>query len=117
MPAPLYLAAALTLNAVANVLIKYAMTREVRPIIPVDGALRAFLSLPFLAGLACFAANLACYSLALRTMKISLAYPIMVSLGYIVILALSWFLFSERLTTVQYAGIGLILVGIWMVVR
>ncbi len=117
MTAPLFLAAALTLNAVANVLIKYAMSRSAQPLIEVQGALRPFLTIPFLAGVVCFAANLACYSLALRTMKISLAYPLMVSLGYILILALSWFLFSERLTTVQYAGIGLIMVGLWMVVR
>jgi hypothetical protein len=56
---------------------------------------------------------------ALRTprMKLSIAYPVMVSGGYIIILAVSWFLCRERLGVMQYAGVGLILGGIWMVVR
>lgn len=117
----LYLGAALTFNALANVLIKYAMVRDPRPILPVQGtalaSLSAHLSAPFLLGLLCFALNLGCYSLALRSLKISLAYPLMASLGYLVILLFGWFLFGERLTAGQYAGITLILAGLWLVVR
>jgi multidrug transporter EmrE-like cation transporter len=117
VPAYGFLALALTLNALANVLIKYSMSRNVPPILPAHGILASFLSWPYLLGLFCFAANLACYSMALRSLKISLAYPLMVSLGYLVILLFGWFLFGERLTPLQYAGIGIILVGVWMVVR
>ena len=117
MPAYGFLALALTLNALANVLIKYSMTRPVRPLLPVDGPTASFLSWPYLLGILCFAANLACYSMALKTLKLSLAYPLMVSLGYLVILLFGWFLFGERLTPLQYAGIGIILAGIWLVVR
>ncbi len=117
MPAYVFLGLALTLNALANVLIKYSMSRNVQPILPVHGALAPFLSWSYLLGLFCFAANLACYSMALKTLKISMAYPLMVSLGYLVILIFGWFLFGERLTPIQYAGIGIILVGVWLVVR
>ena len=117
MPAYAFLVLALTLNALANVLIKYSMSRPVHPILPVHGPLAPFLSWPYLLGLFCFAANLGCYSMALRTLKISMAYPLMVSLGYLVILLFGWFLFGERLTAVQYVGIGVILVGVWLVVR
>jgi multidrug transporter EmrE-like cation transporter len=117
VPAYLFLGLALTLNALANVLIKYSMSRNVQPILPVHGMLAPFLSWSYLLGLFCFAANLACYSMALKTLKISLAYPLMVSLGYLVILIFGWFLFGERLTPIQYAGIGIILVGVWLVVR
>ncbi|MBD3160643.1 MAG: EamA family transporter [Candidatus Eisenbacteria bacterium] len=121
MQAYLFLTAALTLNALANVLIKYAMVRHPRPFVPVQdtalAALSPYLSYPFVLGILCFALNLGCYSLALRSLRISLAYPLMVSLGYIVILVFGWFLFGERLTAVQYAGIGLILIGLWLVVR
>jgi multidrug transporter EmrE-like cation transporter len=121
MSAFVFLAAALTLNALANVLIKFTMGREPRPIVNVQGtalaALAPFLTWSYLLGLFCFAANLVCYSIALKRLKLSLAYPLMVSLGYIVILAFQWFLFQERLTGVQYAGVGLILAGVWLVVR
>jgi len=117
MPAYLFLGAALTLNAFANVLIKYSMSHGVRPLVPIGGALAPFLSWSYLLGLFCFAANLACYSVALKSLKISLAYPLMVSLGYLVILIFGWFLFGERLSPLQYVGIGLILAGVWFVAR
>jgi len=117
VPAYVFLGLALTLNAFANVLIKYSMSRHPQPILPVHGALASFLTWPYLIGLFCFAANLGCYSMALRTLKISMAYPLMVSLGYLVILLFGWFLFGERLTAVQYVGIGVILLGVWLVVR
>ena len=116
-----FLTAALLLNACANVLIKYSMSRAVAPLVPVHGTALAaaapFLSWSYLLALVCFGANLVCYSLALRSLKLSLAYPLMVSLGYLVILAFGWFLFAERLTIVQYVGIGLVLAGFWLVVR
>lgn len=121
MPAFLYLAAALLLNALANVLIKYSMSHAVAPLFRVQGTFLApiasFLSWSYILGLVCFASNLICYSLALRSLKLSLAYPLMVSVGYLVILAIQWSLFGERLTLLQYAGVGLILAGIWFVVR
>ena len=116
-----FLAAALTLNALANVLIKFSMSRSVGPLFPVRGTAlapaAAFLSWSYLLGLVCFALNLVCYSLALRTLKISLAYPLMASLGYVVILAFGWFLFGEHLTPAQYVGVALVFVGLWLVVR
>jgi drug/metabolite transporter (DMT)-like permease len=41
----------------------------------------------------------------------------MVSGGYLIILAASSLLFRERLGAFQYAGVTLIIGGIWMVVR
>ena len=113
------LVSALFLNATANVLIKYSATRI--PALPDGTPLAArFASLlqpAFVAGLILFALNVFAYQGALRTLKLSVAYPIMVSGGYIIILLVSWFLFQERLTPAQYAGIALILGGIWLVVR
>jgi small multidrug resistance pump len=121
VPAYALLAAALVLNALANVLIKYSMSHAVRPLLRLEGTALApvapFTSWTYLLALVCFASNLACYSLALRNLKLSLAYPLMVSLGYLVILAVQYFMFGERLSALQYAGIGLILVGVWFVVR
>lgn len=113
------LISALFLNATANILIKYSATKI--PSLPAGTSLAVrFTSLlqpAFLAGLILFALNVFAYQGALRTLKLSVAYPIMVSGGYLIILLVSWFLFQERLTPAQYAGIALILGGIWLVVR
>jgi len=113
------LVTALLLNAAANVLIKYSATR-VRPSEASATLLERLLDRfhpTFLLGLALLAANVFAYQASLRTLRISVAYPIMVSGGFVLILLCSWYLFGERLNAPQYAGIGLILAGIWLVVR
>jgi multidrug transporter EmrE-like cation transporter len=41
----------------------------------------------------------------------------MISIGYLIILVVSWSLFGERLAPVRYAGAGLMLIGLWLLVR
>ena len=67
--------------------------------------------------LACFGLNLLSYTQALKKLPISLAYPLMVSIGYLIILIVSWSVFGERLAPVRYAGAGLMIVGLWLLVR
>jgi multidrug transporter EmrE-like cation transporter len=113
------LATALTLNAAANVLIKYSATR-MHPLpagAPLSARLLVFLHPAFVLGLLLFALNVFAYQGALRSLRLSVAYPVMVSGGYLLILLASWFVFQERLAPVQYCGVGLILFGIWLVVR
>jgi multidrug transporter EmrE-like cation transporter len=113
------LATALILNAAANVLIKYSATCIQAPP-PGSTAAARFLSLlhpAFVLGLILFGLNVFAYQGALRSLKLSAAYPIMVSGGYLLILLASWAIFQEKLGAAQYAGITLILGGIWLVVR
>jgi multidrug transporter EmrE-like cation transporter len=113
------LGTALVLNAAANILIKYSATRIVTPrsaaLLP--SRLGAALQPAFLLGLMLFALNVFAYQAALRTLRISVAYPVMVGGGFMLILLASTFLFHEHLRAVQYAGIVLILAGILLVVR
>ncbi|MCA9730322.1 MAG: hypothetical protein KC729_21755 [Candidatus Eisenbacteria bacterium] len=115
----IFLVTALVCNAAANVIIKHAMTKGTPPPVgaPLMTKLLAVLSPLFVLGVTLFGLNLLCYSIALRTFRISVAYPIMVSGGYCLILIAGWFLFHEKLNLVQYSGIALILSGIWLVVR
>jgi small multidrug resistance pump len=120
----LALAAALVLNACANVLMKLGM----KPIEAgggvmkngVGGAIKAVLGSPtLLIGLTCFALNAAFYMYALqsRTLKISLAYPIMVGGGFVLIAAAAYLHpdLGERLTLWQKLGVGFVLLGITLI--
>jgi len=115
----LLLLSALVLNAAANVLMKYsaAHARVAPETAGLAEKLAARFHPAFVVGLVLFAANVFAYQASLRSLKLSLAYPIMVSGGYLLILVASWFLFQERLGLVQYFGVGLIVAGLWMVVR
>lgn len=114
------LAAALLLNAAANLMIKFGM----QDVSQSGGWLRSglvpaaasVLRRPILLlGMVCFAANLFCYMYALQRLPISLAYPIMVTLGFSLIVIVAGLYLHERLTPVQWVGVGLIFVGVWLV--
>ena len=47
---------------------------------------------------------------------VSVAYP-MLSLGYVVNALAAWWLFGESITAQKIAGIGFILIGVWLVAR
>lgn len=113
------LVVALILNATANLLIKAsAMNSDGGGVLAggAVGAIKALLTnVPFLVGLICFGLNLVAYQFALQKMQISIAYPIMVTCGYVIIVVVAGMKMGERLAPVQWAGVVLILAGVWLV--
>ena len=69
-----------------------------------------------LAGVGCYAVSLIVWILALSKTPVSVAYP-MVSLGFALNAALAWWLLGEAVTPVRMAGIGVIIVGVFLVAR
>lgn len=109
----LLLTIALTLNAAANIFIKAAMRSSAGSSLPL--VLRDSVSNPLLwCGVACFAFALAFYSAVLSRMPLSLAYPIMTTGGFALVLLVSTLWFGERLSGLQSVGLLLILTGVWL---
>ena len=115
---------ALTLNAAANLLMKIGMKSvEASGGILRDGFMAALKIVLFnkilITGLICFAANAAFYMYALqsKTLKISIAYPIMVGGGFVLIAVIARFhpALSESLTWGQKLGVIFVLVGIVLI--
>jgi multidrug transporter EmrE-like cation transporter len=52
----------------------------------------------------------------LARVEVSVAYP-MLSVGYVVNALAAWWLFGENLSAARIAGIGIILLGVWLVAR
>lgn len=99
------------LNALANILIKAAMTR-LRPGSGFDLA-RTALSEPLLyAGVAAFAAALVGYAYALSRIQLSIAYPVMTSLGLVIVAVASARLFGESYDVRKTAGTLLVIAGV-----
>ena len=69
-----------------------------------------------LTGIACYAVGLVVWILALSKTPVSVAYP-MVSLGFALNAALAWWLLGEAVTPMRMAGIGVIIVGVYLVAR
>ena len=69
-----------------------------------------------LAGIFCYAVSLVVWILALAKTPVSVAYP-MVSLGFALNAGLAWWLLGEAVTPMRMAGIGVIIVGVFLVAR
>jgi multidrug transporter EmrE-like cation transporter len=75
-----------------------------------------FKSVPFWAGMLCYAASVSVWVAALSKAPVSTAYP-MLSLGYVVVAAVSVAWLGETLTPAKMLGIALICAGVVLVSR
>ncbi len=73
-------------------------------------------SAPFWAGMMCYAASVCVWIAALSRAPVSVAYP-MLSLGYVVVAAISAVWLGESLSVPQVLGIALICAGVLLVSR
>lgn len=108
--------AAVVMNAFANICIKLGVNR----LGSVDGlaifeigkriAFNPFLIL----GVTLFVATLGAYGAVLSKMNLSIAYPIMTSLGFLIVTVFSALYLRETITTMQIIGLVCIAIGIWL---
>lgn len=111
----IYLLAAFSLNGVANILLKVGSKAglNLSSYSPVDLVIRNW---QFLLGCVLFAANALFYFLALRTFAISIAYPIMVIMSFVIINAYAVTILKESITPAQIMGYFLIASGLFLIV-
>jgi multidrug transporter EmrE-like cation transporter len=69
-----------------------------------------------LGGLACYVVSVAVWIMALSRVEVSVAYP-MLSVGYVVNAVAAYFLFGEAVGVQRLIGIGIIIVGVYVVAR
>jgi small multidrug resistance pump len=113
---------ALTLNAVANLMMKLGANRLNSSPPHFKGGIASLVEIALanwvlLLGLCFFAGHVVLYTFALKGIPISTAYPIMVGTGFVIISIGAWKMLGERLSAMQWAGVGLILFGVWLVAR
>jgi multidrug transporter EmrE-like cation transporter len=104
-----FLLAGVLLNAGAQLLLKAGTNAE--PL-----GLRLAIEPHILGGLACYVVSVVVWIAALSKVPVSIAYP-MLSIGYIVNAFAAWYLFGEALSPMKLAGIGVIVLGVFMVAR
>lgn len=67
-------------------------------------------------GIACYVISVVVWILALSRTEVSIAYP-MLSIGYVVNALAAWWLFGEAVTPARLVGIGVIILGVFIVAR
>ncbi|MGV3665859.1 MAG: DMT family transporter [Leptospira bouyouniensis] len=113
----LFFCIAVFFNALANILIKTSSMQD-KQVVPGEGFWKLVFTVfnpYFIAGLASFGLALLGYRYVLgKGLKLSLAYPVFTSSGFIIVLIASSIFFKERLNFTQWLGISFILVGVWL---
>jgi multidrug transporter EmrE-like cation transporter len=69
-----------------------------------------------LGGLTCYVISVVVWIMALSRVEVSIAYPLL-SIGYIVNAIAAWYLFGEAVSIMRLVGIGIIVVGVYIVAR
>lgn len=105
------------LNAMGSTIMKHAYGGEGS--LTSSGFTGAFLKIlanPWIVlGLGAFGASFFFMAAALSRTELTLAYPFMSSLVYIILLFIGYFFFHEEITPVRVFGIALILIGITLI--
>ena len=109
------------LNAAAQLLLKVATKplahfNEFNVDVLSSSVIILFRSVPFWTGMLCYAASVCVWVAALSKAPVSTAYP-MLSLGYVVVAAVSVAWLGETLTPAKMLGIALICTGVLLVSR
>lgn len=104
-----FILAGVLLNAAAQLLLK-AGTNAV-PL-----GLRLAIEPHVLGGLACYVVSVVVWVVALSRVPVSIAYP-MLSIGYVVNAIAARYLLGEALTPMRLVGIGVIVLGVFLVAR
>ncbi len=108
--------AAIVLNVCGHLFLKAGMNKI--GAISVDQLVVSFsriFTTPFvILGLFSYVSSVALYMVVLSKVNISYAYPLMMGLGYVLIVLFSWQIFSEPFSTFKWMGIALILIGVFL---
>lgn len=105
-------AAQLLLKAGTNSIGTFSFTRE--NLWPVAWKLAT--EYHILGGLSCYVVSVVVWIMALSRVEVSVAYP-MLSIGYVVNAFAAWYLFGEVLSVSRLVGIGVIILGVYIVAR
>ncbi len=114
----LMLGIAIILNATANILMKLGMNRigSQAKTPPANSMVLRMATNPFiLTGAVLFGLALVAYNIVLTKLSLSIAYPVLTSLAYCLVVLASWLILNERILPLQVLGFAFIITGVWMV--
>lgn len=110
-----YLALAISFNAVANILLKFSATKG----FSFGGLLRGewtWAHIYAVIAAALFALNLGFYLAALQRLPLSVGYPVMIGMTFVITTGAALAL-GERVTVLHALGLAAVFLGILLIVR
>jgi len=111
------LSLAIILNAVANILMKVAMLKQEKTTDILTMVTQSITNPILFLGIISFGLALVAYCYVLAKINLSIAYPLMTSLGFLIVILASWLFLGENISKLQMVGFFCIIAGVWMVAR
>ena len=115
-----YLFTGILLNAVAQLCLKSGTLKlgmiSLLPETLLPTLWQLATNLPIMAGLSLYAFSVLTWIAGLSRVDVSIAYPLL-SLGYVVNAVAAYFLFGEIISWQRALGIGIILIGVYILAR
>jgi multidrug transporter EmrE-like cation transporter len=109
-------AVAIVSNAVANILMGIGMKGKSLKGVSIGQVFTDIvLTVPFITGVTSFGIALIAYNYVLSHIPLSMAYPIMTTLGFMIVILVTHLTMGEMLHWQQWIGVVLILGGVWLV--
>jgi len=108
---------AIVFNALANILMKVGMRNVGKTDHFMDLAVKAVRQPALILGVFSFGLALLAYSIVLTRLNLSIAYPVMVSMGLIIVVTVSAMFLQETISVIQIVGFILIIAGVWLVAK
>lgn len=99
------------LNAIGQILFKAARAAQ-----PDASLISVFLRLETWSGFIIYGLSAVCWLWVLSRVQLSMAYPLL-SLTFPIVVALSAILFSESISSMRWAGVGVIVLGVSLLAR
>jgi multidrug transporter EmrE-like cation transporter len=119
MPVMILMFLAIVLNVCGHLFLKAWMNKL--GAISVDqlvvGFTRIFTTPFVILGLVSYVSSVAMYMVVLSKVDVSYAYPLMMGVGYVMIVLFSWQIFGEPFSTFKWLGIVLVLIGVSLLGR
>lgn len=112
----LYALASIVLGAVAQLLLKMAMSQPSSGQSFPCGLQGLLLSGKMITGMACYAVSMVFWLYVLSKLDLSKAYP-MVALGYVLASIFGWLFLGEPVKTTRIVGLMVIVVGVIIISR
>lgn len=114
LPVVLFMVFTVLFNSGAHIILKYntrvdnVLSKNINPFMNIH------ISVLFLFGALCFGISIFFYQLVLRTSELSVAFSILTGSAYTVIIIYSVLMFKEKLRGLQYIGIVLVFIGLFL---
>lgn len=114
----IYLIISFVLNGIANLMLRFSALNE--PSLKLkDFSLQYIMQFIaehkwLLIGLSIFAANVIFYMLSLRSLPVSIAYPVMVAMSLLIVATGAHVVFKETITNTQIIGFVFLIIAVYL---